>query len=148
MGARLMPYSSRTKRLKYLKAYQNKNRKRLQEDAKKYYIRRSKDGRFIEMKRVLGRAYSERLKLRVINFYCKNKPRCQCKGCPIRHPSLLTVDHKISAGNALARRHQSGGKLYRKLVKRGYPKSFQILCASCNLAKGDKKQCPRYGKAH
>jgi hypothetical protein len=143
-----MPYKLRNQRLEYLKKYYKKNKKKALKCAKQYYKKKSKNTDFLTVRRNRGRRYSQLLKMRVINHYCNNSPKCQCAGCPITHPSLLTLDHIVPIGDSLARRYQFGDRLYRWLIKKNFPKSFQILCASCNLAKGTKKFCPRLGKKH
>jgi hypothetical protein len=34
------------------------------------------------------------------------------------------------------------------LKRHGYPPAFQLLCGSCNLAKGTNDKCPLAGEDH
>lgn len=97
------------------------------------------------------------IKIKVMTHYCKGIPYCQCVGCrngkenPV-HIGALQIDH-INGNGAEHRRAFGRGKateLALLLIKKGYPKEFQILCANCNgpAAKGTKSQCPFYGKPH
>lgn len=67
---------------------------------------------------------------------------CPC-GCRVTSFEWLTVDHVNNDGL----HRQSGGKnsghaLYRQIINREFPDSFQILCWNCNCAKGHYGQCP------
>jgi hypothetical protein len=86
-----------------------------------------------------------KLKLIVLTYYCGGRaPFCQCEGCPIRFLEGLTIDHIIpNRGEKV-----TGMRLYRELRDGNYPAGFQVLCVSCNLAKGVKDRCPAYGKDH
>lgn len=84
-------------------------------------------------------------KIKVLMKYCRGRIRCQCKGCPIKHISLLTIDHRKPIKKL---RGRAGPMIISWIIGNNFPKGFQILCGSCNLAKGVKSRCPRYGKKH
>jgi hypothetical protein len=103
------------------------------------------------------RSYIARLKQEVFEHYCKGKLRCQCRGCPIRHIDLLSIDHikpvkvKLKRSKKTGyvwRADKHGWNLWAWLRTHGYPNGFQVLCLACNKAKSRKAHCPRYGKRH
>lgn len=58
----------------------------------------------------------------------------ECAKCGEDDESLLQVDHKNGGGNE-HRREIGQSNLYLWLRQNGFPKGFQILCASCNWKK-------------
>lgn len=66
---------------------------------------------------------------------------CQCPKCPEKDPRFLTVDHVNNDGHLERdrgvgkRRGSQGHDLYRRLIREGFPKTFQLLCFNCNLGK-------------
>lgn len=74
---------------------------------------------------------------------------CACPGCHVKHLELLTIDH-IDGGGAEHRRSlgKSTRDFYLWLKRNEYPAGFQVLCGSCNLAKGTKAACPVAGEEH
>lgn len=79
------------------------------------------------------------LKLAALNAY--GGPRCSCCGETLLEG--LTIDHINGDGAAWRRENkQEGSGLYRWLENNGYPPGFQVLCATCNLAKGTGDHCP------
>lgn len=61
-----------------------------------------------------------------------------CNCCGEANPLFLTVDHVHNDG--FRDRHPGGAKLsglalYRKIIKEGFPKRYQILCMNCNHGK-------------
>src|ERR1700731_3209728 len=76
----------------------------------------------------------KRTKRRVIDAY---GGKCAAKGCKIRDIDMLTVDH-VNNDGAKERRNKtvwSGDAIYRHVIKEGFPKKYQILCANHNLKK-------------
>lgn len=97
--------------------------------------------------------YAQKLKRIVILFYCGNKPHCQCPGCTTAEFCFLSVDHKNGRGhrhkfNKRLKWRISGKALWLWIIKRKFPKQFQVLCWNCNCAKRNEKQCPMAGKVH
>lgn len=91
------------------------------------------------------------LKKKVIKHY---GGKCAC--CGEDHFIFLTIDH-IHGGGGKHREeilgeftkkekeiYHNGELFYLWLIRHKYPKGFQVLCANCNMAKGqsDKKYCP------
>jgi hypothetical protein len=56
----------------------------------------------------------------------------------------MCLDHVNGDGSKHTRngKRLAGGDLYRWLRDNGYPLGFQVLCANCNQAKRDSKECP------
>jgi hypothetical protein len=144
--------------------YRQNNPDKIRKASRKYYrlnkliiAERSKTYRCKNKKKILQRMviYNQQrsinLKQEVFKHYCGDVIRCQCLNCPITHISLLTIDHKNGDGvRHVSKRGNriTGLHLWSWLKRKNYPKEFQILCWSCNGAKGIQKQCPRYGKKH
>jgi len=88
--------------------------------------------------------YKEGSKIRGKKLYEKNRALCLdhygrvCSCCGVEEEAFLTIDHM----NGKKDRHESGDKLYRMLVKNGFPEGFQTLCYNCNIAKGHRGVCP------
>jgi hypothetical protein len=95
--------------------------------------------------------------MEVIGHYSNGKPSCACCGETI--PDFLTIDHVNEDGAAHRKKVAKDGKrrkstgwkppgngvgvsIYRWLKKNGYPPGFQVLCMSCNFAKGHFGSCP------
>lgn len=84
---------------------------------------------------LLNRLYRHRLKLKVLDHYGR---KCTCCGETDFH--FLTIDHiKGKHGN---KKKESGFNFYLKLRKENFPKDYQVLCFSCNSAKGIYGICP------
>lgn len=86
-----------------------------------------------------------RLRAQVIEAY---GGRCACPGCHVHHAELLTVDHVIGGNGNYRKNRRSTRDTYALIVKAGFPADFQLLCGSCNLAKGDREKCPLAGNDH
>lgn len=60
---------------------------------------------------------------------------------------FLSIDHVKGNGNAHRRKIGGwGSSFYSWIVRNNYPKSLQILCYNCNLAKGFYGKCPHKEK--
>jgi len=67
-------------------------------------------------------------------------PCCAC--CGEKMLIFLTIDH-IRGRQKQERKNRIGGKDLRyKLLARGFPKNYQVLCFNCNSAKSDTGICP------
>lgn len=58
-----------------------------------------------------------------------------CNCCNERLVSMLTIDHVNNNGYEDRRAKRSGVSMYQKIVKEGFPNSYQILCMNCNWSK-------------
>lgn len=56
---------------------------------------------------------------------------------------FLSLDH-IKGGGTKEREQTGmmGKKLYKLLLKTSVDSKYQVLCYNCNLAKGNRKECP------
>jgi len=84
--------------------------------------------------------YEAALKMSAFNAY--GGAKCACCGETLIEG--LTIDH-VGGDGAKERKEQNnkGGRVfYRWLKKNGYPPGYQVLCATCNLAKGTDDHCP------
>lgn len=93
------------------------------------------DGCF-EKSRARGYEIRARYRKAVMDHY---GGKCAC--CGETEDEFLTIDHKDNDG-AEHRKSVDGARLYRWLMKQGYPTNFQILCMNCNWAKGRYGCCP------
>jgi hypothetical protein len=142
-------WANRIKVLKMAKKYYKNNKNKITKSNLIY--RKKNKKRFLLYMKKYNAERIGLLKVEVFKHYCKGTIQCQCLKCPITYIDLLTIDHKKGDG----RKHVSksgnrltGLRLYAWLKNHGYPVGFQVLCWSCNGAKGIKKRCPRYGKKH
>jgi len=67
----------------------------------------------------------------------------ECVCCGETEIRFLTIDH-IDGGGTKQRNDIRGTNFYYFLKKNNYPSGYQILCANCNMAKGQEKKrfCP------
>ena len=135
--------------------YQNyrkipKNRKKANLAGREYY--KTREGSAYHKKYSFN--YAREVKAKVVNHYCKGRPRCMCPGCTAngsKFYKFLTIDHLNAKGNL----HKGSGK-YRLgghglglwIINNNFPKDFQILCSACNSSKHDRKTCSLAGKRH
>lgn len=89
-----------------------------------------------------GKSGLARLKSDVIALY---GGRCNCTGCPVWDPDILTLDHV--AGDGSARRGSQAHNYGEWRNARAFPdpKVYQILCANCHLAKTKGIPCVWHG---
>jgi len=90
------------------------------------------------------------MRARISNRLSKNKrkreafdayggPVCVC--CKEDEYDFMTIDH-INGGGGAHRKEIGNYSIYFWLKKNGYPPGFQVLCFSCNFAKGHFGMCP------
>lgn len=84
-------------------------------------------------------ARHKQMKVDIINAY--GGSRCSCCN-ELKAHEFLQIDH--IAGNGWNHRHGElkSKSFYDWLKRNKYPTGFQILCADCNFAKGQKSECP------
>jgi len=68
--------------------------------------------------------------------------KCAC--CGEEHENFLIIDHVNGGGSKEFHAFTSTIAYYKWIINHGFPDSYQILCANCNMAKGPLKQrkCP------
>lgn len=79
-------------------------------------------------------------KLAVLSHYGKGRQPCCCwPDCMITDIDMLTLDHINNDGaehrKTLGDRKMAGGKIYRWIIKNGFPDGFQTLCANHQFKK-------------
>lgn len=84
-----------------------------------------------------ARLKTKELRLAAIKTY--GGPICKCCG-ENTAIEFLAIDH-ISNGRGNPPKYR-GARFYAWLKKNGYPSGFQVLCHSCNCAKGYYGSCP------
>jgi hypothetical protein len=119
----------RAKRNAQRKRWYQKNREKMLAAQKRYYpVRLLK----IQQLRV-------ELKEKIVHHYGN---RCNC--CDLKDTRFLTVDHVDNGKhNPLSRKERKEDTLvmYKRIIAKGYPKEYQILCMNCNWAKGMYGKC-------
>lgn len=81
----------------------------------------------------------ERITLKLKMFEALGR-KCNC--CGEEHPDLLTLDHVNNDGHIYRERYNEQ-QMYRMAHREGWPKDkYQVLCMSCNFAKGHFGECP------
>ena len=109
---------------------------------KKYYYRDAKDPVKVAQRRAYNRQWNKNVKIRVLEHYGGNPPRCVC--CNESILQFLTIDHTNNDGSLQRKtnpftRHHLGYWLWQN----GYPNGYQVLCWNCNVGKGlSGGQCP------
>jgi hypothetical protein len=67
-----------------------------------------------------------------------------CACCGFDNKDALVLDH-IHGGGSRQRRSpgiSSPSQHYRWIIRNNFPEGYQVLCANCNMAKGNKDKCP------
>jgi hypothetical protein len=84
------------------------------------------------------------LALKIETFNAYGGAICAC--CRETLFEGLTIDH-IGGGGAAHRKAvgKGGASMYLWLKKQNYPPGFQVLCGTCNMAKGTGDHCPHRG---
>lgn len=73
----------------------------------------------------------------VLDYYSNGKFECAC--CKEKQYEFLSIDHIIRVEKS---EYKTGGKLYRFLIKTGFPTGFQVLCMNCNWGRRFTGICP------
>ena len=71
----------------------------------------------------------ERVKGAVFDHYGRS-----CKCCGESEPMFLSIDHVNNDGGG-RNRQDRGYSMYRDLIMRGFPDTYQVLCWNCNVGK-------------
>lgn len=66
-----------------------------------------------------------------------------CACCGERRNEFLAIDH-VNGGGIAHRRDVTGVgvRMYRWIIRNGYPSIFRLLCHNCNCARGYYGYCP------
>lgn len=92
-----------------------------------------------EMNRDIQKKSSLKFRLKVRNLVIIGYGgKCSC--CGETEIKFLSIDHIDGGGKE--HRKETSGHVYEDLLKRRFPKGYQILCHNCNLAKGFYGRCP------
>jgi hypothetical protein len=88
---------------------------------------------------------SSRTRLRTARYealvhYGGETPRCAC--CAEQEFMFLALDHISGEGPRMPGVPKVGNAFYAWLRREGFPPGLQVLCHSCNCAKGKNRQCP------
>lgn len=103
----------------------NRARERYSKDPSKYWPQVRKD-----RAKELARERLIVLRDKVFSHYGKT---CAC--CGELNPLFLSIDHINNDGAEMRMVHGVGVRLYRWLIKNGFPPGFQVLCLNCNIGK-------------
>lgn len=76
-----------------------------------------------------NREAKRKLRIKVINTYGG-----KCKRCGFKDFRALQIDH-INGGGTKERKTKSIIQLLYEIVRKNYPKDYQVLCANCNCIK-------------
>lgn len=91
--------------------------------------------RIIQRQQLRNRKTKQRLT--VFNHYSNGVPRCHC--CGETTFEFLSIDHINGGGN---QHRKNIYNIFLWLIQNDFPDGFQILCYSCNMAKGFYSKCP------
>lgn len=59
----------------------------------------------------------------------------KCNYCGIDDPDVLVIDHVNDNGAEERRIYKSMYSYFRRIIERGYPEDYQLLCQNCNWKK-------------
>lgn len=86
-----------------------------------------------------NREYRAEIRDKVFAAYGR---KCAC--CGETRWQFLAIDH-VNGGGSAHRRQQglsTPTQLRKLIIKQGFPKTYQLLCHNCNMAKGFYGRCP------
>lgn len=150
--------NSSPERIAYNRAYAASYRRDRGENGREYDRKRMSDPKRIEyMRNYYKRKYQERkeeykkhnkaymtkVRRTVLEAYGN---KCAC--CGETNSMFLSLDH-VNGGGAEHRREvgSSSYKVYRDVIRQGFPAKFRILCFNCNMAMGFYGFCPHQGES-
>jgi hypothetical protein len=101
-------------------------------------------------------AYRFRKRVEVIKRLCGKgkKVRCMCPGCRVqgmKYIHSLSLDHVNGDGAEHVKKNGErlrGHELVLYIMRHDYPRDFTVLCANCNVAKGQRGFCPLANQRH
>jgi len=93
--------------------------------------RPAQNGPWCDACRAKARKADKTRKLRVLSQY---GGICEC--CGEAHEAMLCIDHINGGGNAHRKEIGVGGqKIYKWLVRNGFPPGFRVMCHNCNIGR-------------
>lgn len=92
--------------------------------------RRWASEKYKKQQQIKGKRLVVALKERVIRHY-SNDAMC-CVNCGINDLDVLCLDH---INDDRYKSKEGGTMIYRRVVREGFPPTFRVLCANCNLKK-------------
>lgn len=97
-----------------------------------------KDKRTPEAENDRAKAYYANLREKVLDGY---GGYCNC--CGESERVFLAIDHTKGGGTA-ARKKEGYNyyRMYREIIRDGFPDTYQLLCHNCNFAKWRLGRCP------
>jgi len=87
--------------------------------------------------------YNSKIKSIVIQNYGS---KCSCNKCPENKIEFLTIDHMNNDGFKHAKEIPGIYSRYLDIIRRNFPKEYQLLCHNCNWAKSALGICPHNEK--
>ena len=137
-----MAYKSKEKANEYAKLWMRRFRKRFPAFVREY----EKEYRHANRAtmRAIDKRARDKIRLKVLKYYGGTPPKCKC--CGETQYEFLSIDHIKGGGSKERKEH--GSKFCYVLIRRGFPKGYQILCHNCNQAKGYYGRCPHRKGSH
>lgn len=126
------------RKIEILQNIQYRSRPEIRERMNKYSMDYRKNP--LKKSKILeySKKHNRELKLTVVNEY---GGKCVC--CGEDRFEFLSIEHSFGDGRKY-REKIGGGRVYRDLKKRGFPKDegIQVMCFNCNCSRGFYKCCP------
>ena len=111
-----------------IKQYRLDHKAELKESSKKWYQAHWAEQKVAAKKRRLA------IKHKVLTHY--GNAKCACVKCGESRLACLSIDHINGRKDEHLRGlGWQGGKIYRWLIKQGYPEGYQTLCMNCQWIK-------------
>lgn len=85
--------------------------------------------------------YKARRRYEVLCHY-SNTPYPSCSCCGEFRLEFLTMDHVQQCGSKVKTGGRGGSALIDFLIRKHFPEGFRVLCANCNLSRGNYGYCP------
>ena len=123
---------NKQERVSYRLNYYKNNREIELAQKKQYRLKNKKE--INSNQRIFMKKSYMHYRMIVLQHYSKGVPQCACCGELIYE--FLTIDHVEGKKKWNHDLSYVGHKLYRWLIRNGFPDGFKVLCCNCNFAKG------------